>query len=71
MHCLQIQLGEILLNPQQELNSSSRLQSQFYTNFSKQEHQIDVSFNAWDSQVLSYTPFHFSFIVPLNQKIEF
>ena len=37
----------------------------------RQEKQIDVlyvSFNAWDSQVLSYTPFHFSFTVPL--KIE-
>ena len=38
-------------------------------NFSRQEHQIDVlyvSFNAWDSQVSSYTPFHFSFTVPLR-----
>jgi len=38
-------------------------------NFSRQEHQIDsflyVSFNASDSQVLSYTPFHFSLTVPL------
>ena len=37
--------------------------------FSRQEHQIDVlyvSFNTWDSQVSSYTPFHFSFTVPLS-----
>jgi len=34
-----------------------------------QDNQIDVlyvSFNAWDSQVSSYTPFHFSFTVPLS-----
>ena len=38
-------------------------------NFSRQEHQIDVlyvSFNSWDSKVSSYTPFHFSFTVPLK-----
>ena len=43
--------------------------TQFYLNFSRKEHQIDVfyvSFNAWDSQVLSYTPFNFSFTVPLR-----
>ena len=43
--------------------------TQFYMNFSRQEHQIDVyyvSFNAWDSQVLSCTPFQFSFTVPLS-----
>ena len=43
--------------------------TQFNINFSRQEHQIDsflyVSFNASDSQVLSYTPFHFSLTVPL------
>ena len=45
--------------------------SQFYINFSRQEHQIDVlyvSFNAWDSQVPFYTSFHFSwgmFFFPL------
>ena len=36
--------------------------TQFYINFSRQEHQIDVlyvPFNAWDSQVSSYTPFIF------------
>ena len=41
--------------------------TQFYINFSRQEHQIDVlyvSFNVWVSQVSSYTPFHFSFTVP-------
>ena len=27
---------------------------------------IYVSFNAWDSQVSSYPPFHFSFTVPLS-----
>ena len=34
--------------------------TQFYMNFLRQEHQIDVlygSFNAWDSQVSSYTSF--------------
>ena len=43
--------------------------TQFYINFSRQEHQIDVlyvSFKIWDSQVSAYTPFHFSFTVPLN-----
>ena len=38
-----------------------------YIYFSRQKHQIDVlyvSFNAWDSQVSFYTPFHFSFTVP-------
>jgi len=42
---------------------------QFYISFSRQKHQIDdlyVSFNAWVSQVSSYTPFDFSFTVPLN-----
>ena len=42
--------------------------SQFYINFSRQEHQINVlyvSFNAWDSQVSAYILFHFSFTVPL------
>ena len=46
--------------------------TEFYINFSRQEHQIDVlyvSFNAWDSQVSSYTPFHFSFTVPLKRFI--
>ena len=41
----------------------------FYINFSRQEHQIDVlyvSLNSWDSQVSSYTPFHFSFTVTLS-----
>ena len=41
----------------------------FYINFSRQEHQIDVlyvSFKTWDSQVSAYTPFHFSFTVPLR-----
>ena len=43
----------------------------FYINFSRQEHQIDVLyvlFNTWDFQDLLYTPFHFSFTVPLMQK---
>ena len=43
--------------------------------FSRQEHQIDVlyvSFNAWDSQVSSYTPSHdFSFTVPLTLSFTF
>ena len=42
--------------------------TQFYINLSRQKHPIDVlyvSFNAWDSQVSSYTPFHFSFIQSL------
>ena len=33
--------------------------TQFYTNFSRQEHQIKLS---W----VAYTPFHFSFTVPLT-----
>jgi len=40
--------------------------TQFYVDFLRQEHQKDVlyvSFNAWDFQVSSYTPFHFSFTV--------
>ena len=44
--------------------------TQFYINFSRQEHQIDVlyvSFNAWDSQVSFFTPFHFSFTFPLKR----
>ena len=44
--------------------------TQFYLNFSRQKHQIDVLlyilFNSWDSQVSAYTPFHFSSTVPLN-----
>ena len=46
--------------------------TQFYVNFSRQEHHIDVlyvSFNAWISQVSSYTAFHFSFTAPLNIRI--
>ena len=27
---------------------------------------LKVSFKTWDSQILSYTPFHFSFTVPLK-----
>ena len=49
-------------------NDSTPL-TQFYINFLRQEHQIEVfyvSFNVWDSQVSSYTPFHFSFTVPLK-----
>ena len=45
--------------------------TQFYINFSRQEHQIDVlyvPFNAWDYQVSSYTPFHFFFTVTVNSK---
>ena len=46
-----------------------QLQLQFYINFSRQKHQKDVLnvlFNAWDSQVSFYTPFHFSLSVPLT-----
>ena len=46
--------------------------TQFYINFSRQKHQIDVSnvsFIAWDSQVSFVTPFHFSFKVPLSLNI--
>ena len=45
--------------------------TQLYINFSRQEHQIDlhVSFNVWDSQVSSYTPFYFSFTVPLSDPV--
>ena len=37
--------------------------AQFYVDFSRQEHKIDVlSFNnSWDSQVSAYNPFNFSF----------
>ena len=44
--------------------------TQFYINFSRQEHQIDVlyvSFKTCDSQVSAYTPFHFSFTVHLKK----
>ena len=44
---------------------------EFYVKFSRQEHQIDVllvSFNSWDSQVSVYTPFLFSFRVPLRKN---
>ena len=37
-------------------------ENQFYINFSRQEHQIDVlyvSFNPLDSRGSSYTTFHF------------
>jgi len=43
--------------------------TQFYISFSKKGHQINVlhvSFNAFDSQFSSYTPFHFSLTVPLK-----
>ena len=43
--------------------------TQFYINFSIKVHQLEllhVSFNAWDSQVSAYTPFHFSFTAPLS-----
>ena len=48
--------------------------TQIYINFSRQEHQIDVlhvSFKIWDSQVSAYSPFHFSFTVPLRVDKEF
>ena len=44
--------------------------TQFYINFSRQEHQIDVlyvTFKTWDSQVSAYTPFHLSFTAPSRQ----
>ena len=46
----------------------------FFIDFSRQEHQIDVlqvSFNSRDSQVSAYTPFHFSFTVPLIYPLSF
>jgi len=43
--------------------------TQFYSNFSRQEHQIYVSINSRDSQVSAYTPFHFSFTVPLMRPL--
>ena len=46
--------------------------TQFYINFSRQEHRIEllyVSINSWDSQISAYTPFHFSFTVPLSLLI--
>ena len=42
-------------------------------NFSRQEHLKDFlqgSFNAWDSQVLYFTPFHLSFTVPINLFVQ-
>ena len=45
--------------------------TQFSIILSRKEHQIDVlyvSFNAWDSQVSSYTPFRFSFTDPFEIK---
>ena len=46
--------------------------TQFYVNFSKQEHQVLwVSINAWNSQVPAYTPFHFSFTVSSNYYFYF
>ena len=38
----------------------------FFRDFSRQEHKIKELFKTWNSQVLSYTPFHFSFTVPLK-----
>ena len=43
--------------------------TQFYINFSRQEHQIDVlyvSFKTWDSQVSAYILIHFFVTVPLS-----
>ena len=43
--------------------------TKFYISFSRQEHHIDVlyvSFNAWDAQISSDSPFHFSFTVLLK-----
>ena len=43
--------------------------TQIYIIFLRQEHQIEVlnvSLNAWNSHVHSYTPFHFPFTVPLT-----
>ena len=44
---------------------------QFYTNFSRHEHQIELSWVAIKSlsdYLSPYTPFHFSFTVPLSVK---
>ena len=46
-------------------------QNYIYRLITQMVDQIDVfyvSFNAWDSQASSYTPFHFSFTAPLNYK---
>ena len=43
--------------------------TQFYINFLRKDNQIDVlnvSFNAWDSQISSCTSLQFSFTVSLN-----
>ena len=45
--------------------------TQFYINFSRQEHQIKLSWVAiksYSDQLSAYTPFHFSFTVPLSSK---
>ena len=52
-------LNQLLLYKTSYIYRFSYILTQFYINFSRQEHQIDVlyvSFNAWDSQVSSYTP---------------
>jgi len=47
--------------------------TQFYINFSRQEHQIELSYvsiNSWDSQVSGITPFHLSYTVPLKTYVQ-
>ena len=43
---------------------------QFYINFSRQEHQIELSWvqNKSVFRFLLISPFHFSFTVPLNEN---
>ena len=41
----------------------------FHINLTQLSDFLCVSFNAFDSQVLSYTPFHFSFTVPLKRAM--
>ena len=42
--------------------------TQFYINFLRQKHQIDDFLVSFNSQVSAYTPFHFSFTVPLTPE---
>ena len=43
--------------------------TKFYVIFSRQEHQIDVLKVTFNSEILRFQPFHFSFIVALTCRI--
>ena len=47
--------------------------TQFYINFSRQEHQIELSWfsiNSKDTKVSGYIPLHFSFTLPLIKALK-